>query len=112
MQSGLKGPDQRRLVQPENTQALFIEVCVFVFRGCVMHSNDGRNKPKSQRAAEGVRQALWRCFYSCLLASSLLTLPSIDLIQLRIFFQYVLHCGNNCLLTEEKGWLVKVRAVR
>lgn len=85
MQSGLKGPDQRRLVQPENTQALFIEVCVFVFWGCVMHSNDGRNKPKSQRAAEGVRQALWRCFYSCLLASSPLTLPSIDLIQRRIF---------------------------
>lgn len=30
MQSGLKGPDQRSLTQPE-TRALFIEVCVFVF---------------------------------------------------------------------------------
>lgn len=41
MQSGLKGPDQRRLAQPENTRALFVRACAFVFRACVMHSNEG-----------------------------------------------------------------------
>lgn len=80
-----------------------------------MHSNEGAT---SQSHSKLQREYVKRCgavffifFYSCLLDSLLLTLPSIDLIQLRLFFQSVLHCGNNCFLTEEREWLVKVRAM-
>lgn len=102
MQSGLKGPGQHRLAQPEKHTGLIYWGLCFCILGLCNAFKWGCNKPKSQQVAEGVRQALCRCFYSCLLASSLLTLPSIDLIQLRLFFQPLLHCGNNCFLMEEK----------